>query len=166
MHDTVRELEQKPEAPGLGPLPGRRVPHMRGTERKCKCRSEAVRRLRRADTPLPELYSWELRILARLRPDILAHSKLHSPERPATLRRSGILARPKFHSPERFATLHRTGNRDDLRSGDADGPSRRNSAGGKCAPNGYGGEERDAAAADAQALAAPAWPEFSLPPRV
>jgi len=124
------------------------------------CRTEAVRQQRRADTPLPglhslELHSRELRVLARLRAGILAHLKLHSRERPAALQRSGILARPKLRSPERPAALHRAGN--------VDGPSHRSNADGKCAPNGYGGEERDAGAADAQAHAVSVWPEFSLP---
>ncbi|HVG91846.1 MAG TPA: hypothetical protein VNB54_10195 [Alphaproteobacteria bacterium] len=134
MHDTVRELEQQPEVLPRWLLLGRRAPHMRGTERTCKCRTEAVRRQRRADTPLPELHSWELHILARLRPGIPAHPKLHSPERPAA--------------------LHRTGNQGGFRTGNVGGLSHGRSAGGKCAPNGYGDEERDAGAADAQAHAA------------
>jgi hypothetical protein len=144
MRDTVRGLEQQPAALRLWSLPGRRAPHRKGTERRCMCRTEAVRRQRRADTPLPGLHSlvlhslglhsWELHILARLRPGTLAHSKLHSPERPAA--------------------LHRTGNQDVLRTGNADGLSHGHSAGGKCVPNCYGDEERDAAAADAQAHAA------------
>ena len=102
-------------------------------------RTGVVRQQRRADTPLPELHSWELRswelrMLARLRPGILAHPKLHSPERPAA--------------------RHHSGTRGGVRAGNADGPSRQRSAGEKCAPNGYGGEERDDAAADGQAHAA------------
>jgi len=41
--DTVRELEQQPELLRLLPLPGRRLSHMMGTERRCKYRIGVVR---------------------------------------------------------------------------------------------------------------------------
>ena len=134
--------------PLLWSLPGRHLSHMKGTVHTCMCRIEAVRQRRRADIQLPglhnlELHNLELRILARLRPDIPAHPKLHNPEHPA-------------------ASLHRTDNQGGLHTGDADEPFRARSAGGKCAPNGYGDEERDAGVQDGQVHDALVWRAFLL----
>jgi hypothetical protein len=142
MRDTTRVLAQGPAAPRLWPLPGRRVPRMKGMERMCTYRTEAVPRQRQADIPLPGLHNLELHILARLQPDIPAHPKLHSPERPA-------------------APLHRTGSQGGLNAGNVDAPFPDRNAGGTCAPNGHGGEEHAGGAQDEPAHAAFAWRVFS-----
>ena len=141
MHDTARLLEQQPEVLLWLWLPGQRVPHMRGTEHTCMYRISAVRQQRRAETPLPGLHNLGLHILALPQRCTLARSKRRSLEHPVALRR-------------------RTGNQGGLHTGNADALFLARNAGGTCAPNGHGGEERAADVWDDQVHDALVWQAF------